>query len=131
MKEWLLFNRIALRSCCVSPRHKQLSASVEADLAHACLAFRNRAAVSTRKTAQAITFQTLVEARICFADLFIEDSAKRGHRLDSILTQRHLARRTSAKSENVKNHSVESEVETNLKTYSFWHFWCKAKRLLH
>jgi hypothetical protein len=57
------------------------AAAVVADFANASLAFRDGAAMAAGKTAEAIVLELLVETRIGFANLLVEDGTKGGHGL--------------------------------------------------
>ena len=76
MEKRLLLHWIALHSADISPGHVQLSAVIESHLAHTWLAFRNRTAVSAGKAAHPIAINWLVEMKIAFAHMLIEDFAQ-------------------------------------------------------
>ena len=79
VKERLLLNRIALHSGNISERHVKDSASIEADLAYANLAFRNRATVPAGIAAYSIAINRFPKRAITLANPFIKDLAQRGH----------------------------------------------------
>jgi hypothetical protein len=68
-----------LHSSGVSPGSVESAAAVEADLAYAGLAFRNGAAVTAGKTADAVVIKFFVERGIGLANSLVEDGAEGGH----------------------------------------------------
>src|ERR1019366_6019414 len=79
VEERLLLDGIALHSGNISERHVKDSASIEADLAYANLAFRNRATVPAGIAAYSIAINRFPKRAITLANPFIKDLAQRGH----------------------------------------------------
>jgi len=77
MKERLLFNRIALYSAHISPRHIEFAAFVEPYLADARLSLGDRAAVSAGVAAHPVAIDFLVQ--ISLADVLIHEIAQGRH----------------------------------------------------
>ena len=73
----LLLDGVALHAADVTPRHHQTSALVEADLADADRAVRQRTAVAARVAAQAAVGESLVQ--LALTRFLREHVAKRGH----------------------------------------------------
>src|SRR5690242_732212 len=69
--ERLLLNGIALHSAHIAPRNVELSAAVEAHLAHADLAVRYGAAMAARHAADKSLFHLL--AKVAFPNGFLQD----------------------------------------------------------
>jgi hypothetical protein len=80
VEERLFFDGIALHPRGVSPGNVECAAAVEADLAHARLAFGNRAAVTAGKTADAVVVELFVESGVCLANSAVEDVTEGGHK---------------------------------------------------
>ncbi len=79
VKEWLLFDRVALSSGGVSPGDVERAAAIVADFADAGLAFGDGAAMSAGEAAHAIVLELLVESGIGFANSLVENGAEGGH----------------------------------------------------
>jgi hypothetical protein len=77
MEEGFLFDGIALHASDIAPRHIELPATIEADLADAGLAIGNGTGVATGKAAHAVAIEFLVQ--IALAHALIHEFAKRSH----------------------------------------------------
>ena len=77
MKERLFFDGVALNSGDISPRNIESSATIETDFTNSWLSFRDRAAVTTGVTADAIAIEFFVE--IALTNPLIDNFAQSGH----------------------------------------------------
>ena len=77
VKEWLLFDWIALHAAHVSPRHVESAAPVVTHLANSRLTLWNWTAVSTGKTAHSIAIEFLV--KIALTHILVNDVAQGWH----------------------------------------------------
>src|SRR5262245_49736186 len=78
MKEWFFLYGVALHAPHVTPRNIELASSIESNLANSGSAFRDRAAMAARETADSPIVEFLV--KLAFANVVTKNVSHGGHR---------------------------------------------------
>jgi hypothetical protein len=79
MEEWFFLYRVTLNAPHVTPRNVELASSIESNLANPGPAFRDRAAMAARETADSPIVELLV--KLAFANIVIKNVSHGSHGL--------------------------------------------------